>query len=233
MPEITIAAPRHSLAAYLSAPESPGPWPGIVVLHDILGQTADSRRHADWLAAAGYIALSPGLYSWGLTPLCVQATLRAAINRHGPAFEDIEATRASLAAHPDCTGTIGVIGFCMGGAFALLLAATNPGFSASSVNYGRVPKDAEALLRTACPIVGSFGGRDRPLKAAAARLEAALDANHIDHDIREYAEAGHSFLNQHDGAAGWIMARLGTGYHAASAEGAKTRILAFFDRHLR
>ena len=234
MPDITIAAPKHSLAAYLSIPEGAGPWPGIVVLHDILGQTTDSRRHTDHFAAHGYIALAPDLYSRGLKP-----TLHPG---HDPQHDRSHRSRLrryrSRTRHPRkphrlhrCT--IGVIGFCMGGGFALLLAANNRGFSAASVNYGQVPKDAETLLQTACPIIGSFGARDRTLKGAAARLETALSHNGIDHDIREYPDAAHAFLDQHAGLAGWIMARIGSGYHAASAADAETRILAFFGRHLR
>jgi carboxymethylenebutenolidase len=52
----------------------------------------------------------------------------------------------------------GVIGFCMGGGFALLLSAE--GYDAASVNYGMVPSDIDELAARAGPIVASYGGRD-------------------------------------------------------------------------
>ncbi|HWD53846.1 MAG TPA: dienelactone hydrolase family protein [Acidimicrobiales bacterium] len=115
-----------------------------------------------------------------------------------------------------------------------MLLAPAHGFAASSVNYGQVPKDAEAFLRGACPIVGSFGARDRTLRGAAAKLRVALERNDITHDVKEYPEAGHSFLNRHDSVLFAVSGHLmgGGGYQEASADDARRRIADFFCSHL-
>src|SRR3954451_7203449 len=94
-------------------PVGTGPGPGVVVLHEAFGLNDDIRQQADRLAAAGYLAGAPGLYSAGGAWRCIRATFRAAMAGHGKAFDDIEAARAWLAGRDDCTGRVGVIGFCM------------------------------------------------------------------------------------------------------------------------
>ena len=73
--------------------------------------------------------------------------------------------------------------------------------------------------------------------AALEPLRAALDANHVDHDVKEYPSAGHAFLNDHSGGPAILMRVLGPlmggGYDHAAAQDAKARIEAFFDRHLK
>jgi carboxymethylenebutenolidase len=219
--------------AYLALPSAQPPWPGVVVVHEVLGLNDDIRAHADRFAGRGYIALAPDLFSFGGPKVkCLLAAFRALNRRAGAAFDAIEAARAALAQRADATGRVGVIGFCMGGGFALLAAPRYP-FAASSVNYGVVPKDAEQILRGACPIVASYGGRDRFLRGAAQRLDRALAANGVERDVKEYPDASHSLLNRHAGRVPMLLERVtGAGHHGPSAHDALRRIDAFFDRHV-
>lgn len=230
MTDVTFPVAGGTLRGYVATPEGTGPWPGVVVIHEIFGLTDDIRRQADRFAAAGYVALAPDLYAWGATARCLVATVRTMFSGQGRALDDIQHARRFLADRDDCTGSVGVIGFCLGGALAILVAPD--GFSVAAPNYGQVPKDAADRLRGACPMVASYGGKDRQLKGSADRLEAALTTLGVDHDVKEYPTAAHGFLFPHTGKAGWTEPLL-VKYDADAADDAWNRIFTFFDKHVK
>ena len=234
MPNVTYhPAATRELKGYVAVPRGAGPFPGVVVVMDALGLSDDIKLQADRLAAEGYVAFAPDLYS-GRGIKCVMATLKASRSGAGEAYEDIEAARQWLHERADCTGKIGIIGFCMGGGFALL-SAPRYDFAAASVNYGEVPKDSTERLAGACPVVASYGKRDRGLPGRAERLESALTALGIAHDVKEYPDVGHSFMNRINvgPAFGPLTKFVGLNYDHASSEDSWQRILDFFEAHIR
>lgn len=229
--EISISTPHHRLKGYLTKPKGKGPWPGVIVLHDIFGLTDVTRRHADWLASEGYLVVALNLFSWAGRIRCIRGLMADLSARRGASFDDVDAARRWLEGLQDCTGKTGVIGFCATGGFAILLAAGH-GLSAVSANYGQVPNDIDAILNRACPVVASYGGRDRTLKAAASRLNSALELRQIEHDVKEYPDAGHSFMDDYKGLIGVLAIVMGASYKEKDAADARGRIRAFFAHHL-
>jgi carboxymethylenebutenolidase len=214
-------------------PVDEGPWPGVVMLHEVFGLDDIVRRQAERLAAVGYVVYVPDLLGDGLKILCVRAAFRALTSHTGRPFEVIEATRQQLLARPDSNGKVGVIGFCMGGGFALLLAAR--GFDASSVNYGMVPKELDEVLDGACPIVASYGERDGLFKQVP-RLEAGLVTHGVEHDVKTYPTAGHAFLSDAEGGPVLLRPLMKIGHvgpDPVAAADAWERIETFFAARLR
>jgi carboxymethylenebutenolidase len=236
MPDVelgSVPGGSSGLSGYLAEPAGSGPWPAVVVVHEAFGVDAVMRRQVDRLAAAGYLALMPDLFSDGGARRCLLGTFRALFTGRGKAFADIEASRRWLLERSDCTGKVGVIGFCMGGGFALLLAAR--GYDAASVNYGVTPRDLDGALTGACPVVASYGGKDIGAAKTVRRLDDALTRLDVPHDVKLYPEAGHAFLN--DAVVGPALLRplmkvAHVGPEPTAAADAWRRIEVFFAAHL-
>lgn len=232
MPDIRYPVADGAWPGYLAVPAiSPGPWPAVVVIHEAFGLNDDIRAKADEFAARGYLALAPDLFDGRSWIRCIRSAFGQLWTGRGPAFTALDAARTFLAARPDCTGKTGVIGFCLGGGFALL-CAPRPGFDVAAVSYGDVPKDAETVLAGACPVVGSFGGRDPMGTQHPERLQRALEVLEVPHDVKVYPGSGHRFMTESEGVSA-VFARIGKmSYQPDDAADAWQRIFAFFGTYL-
>ncbi|HEU4361117.1 MAG TPA: dienelactone hydrolase family protein [Mycobacterium sp.] len=230
MATIEFDTPAGAIDALLSVPEGRGPWPGVVVVHDAIGYGADMESINDHIAAAGYLAVTPNLYARGGRARCITRVFRELLTQRGAALGDILAARDYLLSLSECSGTVGIAGFCMGGQFALILAPM--GFAASAPFYGApLPRHLSETLEGACPIVASFGARDPLGMGAANRLRRVVGLKNIPHDIKTYPHAGHSFANKLPGQP--LLRVTGFGYNEAATADAWARVFAFFGEHLK
>lgn len=228
--QTTLQTPSGVIAAYEAFPTKAGPWPAVVVVHEAWGLNDDIRRIADRFAAAGYLAVAPDLVEGGRLRCLVRA-FRDLQRQGGATFADLQATVDLIAQDRRVAdGRVGVVGFCLGGGFALL-AGTLPAVRAVAANYGRVPDD-DTLSRL-CPVVASYGAEDRAFRSQAERLNRVLQQVDIDHDVRVYPGAGHSFMNQDGPRIVRVLSRItAVGYHPEAAEDAWRRIVDFFSKHV-
>jgi carboxymethylenebutenolidase len=103
------------------------------------------------------------------------------------------------------------------------------------VNYGTLPRHRDRVLAGSCPIVASYGRKDLSTHGVAAKLEQTLSRVGVEHDVKQYPSAGHSFLN--DAMTGPALLRpllRVTNFKPdpVAAEDAWERIDAFFRNHL-
>ena len=230
---ITQVQITPELTGALAVPEGEGPWPAVVMVHEVFGIDDNMRAQMTRLASAGYVVLMPDLYSRGGARKCLTATFKALSTGTGQAFEDIEQAKQLVTSRPDTTDKVGVIGFCMGGGFALLLA--NDGYDAANANYGMLPSNMDEALAGACPILGNYGGKDKQLKDAKEKLDSSLTKLGVEHDIKVYPEAGHAFMNPKQGGGpifGSLLRVTGAKPNPEDAKDAWLRIEEFFGTHL-
>lgn len=229
---IQIPVGHGRMRAQWLLPDKMNTWQAaVIVIHDIFGFTDDVLSISERLARLGYAVLAPDLYDRpGSKPLCVVKTLKAHQTGRGYSFDQLEACRLWLLEQADVSVTqVGMMGFCMGGHFSMLYAAQAP-LTVVAPFYGEVPKQA-AALEGICPVVGGWGKRDLIYGGHGERLERHLDKLGVEHDICSYADAGHSYMNNHQSA---VFRRLGAktplraAYNTTAAEDSWARVEAFF-----
>lgn len=229
MTTIQVDTPEGPIDALLNLPEGHGPWPGVVVVHDAFGYGRDKKSTNERIARAGYVALTPNMYARGGRVRCITRVMKEMQTQRGRAFDDILAARDHLKALPECSGRIGIAGFCMGGQFAILMSPK--GFGASAPFYGTpLPRNLGEALEGACPIVASFGSRDPLGRGAPDKFREATEARQIPTDIKVYPGVGHSFANALPAQP--LLRITGFGYNQAATDDAWSRVFAFFGEHL-
>ncbi len=229
MTTIQITTPDGPIDALLDLPPGQGPRPGVVVIHDAFGHGRDKESTNKRIARAGYVAITPNMYARGGRIRCITRVMKELQTQRGRALDDILAARDHLKAMPDCSGQVGIAGFCMGGQFALVMSPK--GFGASAPFYGApLPRNLDKALDGACPIVASFGGRDPLGRGAPEKLREVTANKNIAADIKVYPGVGHSFANELPAQP--LVRITGFGYNEAATEDAWRRVFAFFGEHL-
>jgi carboxymethylenebutenolidase len=207
---------------YLALPDGSGPHPGVVVIHEAYGLNDHIKDVTRRFADAGYAALAVDLFTGRNRAVCMTrymaGMLMGSVNRYG--VDDLKSGLTYLAKlHEIDAQRMGAIGFCMGGGFAIAWACTDSRLKAIAPFYGANPRPLDVVKRS-CPVVGSYPQNDFTAGAGRA-LEAALTRHGIDHDIKVYPGARHSFFNEH-----------GRAYDKDAADDSWRRVLAFFAKAL-
>ena len=228
MPQIesVVAVPRAShkgsMDTFLAKPEGAGPFPGMIVIHEIFGLNDNIRQISREFAEQGYAALAVDLFSNRNRALCMMQIFYGIMFRplNNSMLADLNSAFDFLKQIPNVDANrIGAVGFCMGGAYALQMAITANGIKAASVFYGANPKPLDAVAQ-ACPVMGSYPDKDFTTQAARD-LEAKLENYNIPHDVKIYENTQHSFYSQQR-----------TPFEVEASKDAWQRMLKFFDEHI-
>ena len=210
------------LEGYLARPEGDGPFPGVVVIHEIYGLNENIRDIARRFAGVGYVALAVDLFAGRNRAVCMFRFIGEQLFKplDNNSIRELKTALTFLAEQPGVDNArLGAIGFCMGGSFAIAWACNDDRLKVIAPYYARNPRPLEAIARL-CPVVGSYPSGDFTT-AAGQKLDVELDRYNIPHDIKIYPGARHSFFNDK-----------GRAYDAAAAQDSWQRVMNFFKEHI-
>lgn len=221
----TFPSTAGEASGYLATPKTSGKHPALIVIQEWWGLNDWIRQNTDRFASQGYVALAVDLYHGRATgdPNEAHELMRGLPEDR--ALADLQGAFQYLASRPDVDpNRIGVIGWCMGGGYALNLTVAQPKLAASVVNYGHLATDEQSLRNIHAPLMGNFGATDRGIPAADVETFAAkLKSLGKEADIKVFPGVGHAFMNPNNRE----------GYSAAAADEAWKRIDAFLAAHLK
>ncbi len=186
-----------SVRAYVVQPaETRGKLPGVLVVHENRGLNPYVEDVARRLGVAGFLSLAPD----ALTPVGGYPgnddkgrELQASLDPR-KMIEDFVAAAVFLQSHPECTGRVGVVGFCYGGGVANTLAVRLPDLAAAVPFYGMAPAVAD-VPKIKAPLLIHYAATDERINAAWPAYEAALKASSIPYTAYTYAGTNHGFHN--------------------------------------
>ena len=211
----------------------PAGWPAVVVVHEAFGLTPEISAVGRQFADRGWVAIVPDLFSAGTRVGCLVRAMREMLaGRAGAVTGDLLGVQQWVRERSEVDADrTAAIGFCMGGAFALLLGSLGPaGLRAVSDNYGRLPAATTDLTRCP-PVVGAYGADDPAFGTVAPMLAARLDVAGVENDVRTYDGAAHSFLTGDHKLFGVVPLGAGMAYSASAAGEAWPVIMDFLERH--
>lgn len=219
---------NESFEAFLGMPPG-GKGPGLLVLPEIYNSNEHIRGVAQGFAAEGFVTLAPDVF-WRLQPQTYlpytedgQAQARALNQRLDvdALVDDLGVCIATLKARAECTGKVGVTGFCLGGKLTYLCAARHAIDAAVSYYGVKIDQYLDEADTVSCPTLLHFAEQDSHVPPdAVAAISACMDGR-ANVRIHMYEGAEHGFNR-----AGYPP------YHAASAELAMSRTLEHFRTHL-
>ena len=223
---VTYPSPNGTgtVKGYLVRPaKAAGKLPGIVVIHENRGLNPHIEDITRRLALDNFIAFAPdALTVLGGYPAGGEDEARSLFQKLDPAkaTEDMVAAALFLQKHAECTGRVGAVGFCWGGARTNLLATRIPDLGAAVPFYGTAPPVAE-VPKIKAPLLVHLAGTDGLNKDYPA-FEEALKAAGAKYAIHTYQGTSHGFNND-------TTPR----YDEKAATLAWSRTIEFFNANLR
>lgn len=214
-----------SAPGYYAQPPDAATAPGIVVVQEWWGLTADIMEIADRYAGLGYRALVPDLYRGRRAAQGDEAShLAEGLDFHDAFSQDVRGGLQHLKSNGKKAG---VTGYCMGGALALLSAMHLKELDAAVVFYGVPPAQAGDPATIEIPLLCHYAKHDEFFTPdAVAQMQKRLDEGHVPYKLYWY-DAGHGFCNPNPpGNAG-----LGN-YNPAAAHEAWARTVEFWKKPL-
>jgi carboxymethylenebutenolidase len=202
-----INVDKNSMNLVIAQPDGLGPMPAVVVIQHQYGVDKFMEEMTERFAGAGYFAVTPDLYHRDGPDCKDDGPTRRGRARDVNIINDVNATITYLKSNKLVDSRrVAILGFCMGGRVAYLMAGASKDFKAAISWYGgscfrpwgEGPTPFERTAQISCPIQGHFGETDQnPTLEDMAKIDAELTKHGKAHEFYVYKDTGHSFMDPH------------------------------------